>query len=124
MEKREQEKLRVQTEAIHVLEADEGTSEHETHGKWHDRFLPKNMMKQVSQWANKRRKWEAGETFGDASWNAHTAALCTSATSVVNVEETMNVFAYLDKNRGWKGGRRGAAAGRRVALRPTVAPFY
>ena len=99
MEKREQEELRVQTEAIHVLEADEGTGEHETHGKWHDRFLPKNMMKQVSQWANKRRKWEAGETFGDASWNAHTAALCTSATSVVNVEETMNVFAYLDKNR-------------------------
>ena len=95
----EQEELRVQTEAIHVLEADEGTGEHETHGKWHDRFLPKNMMKQVSQWANKRRKWEAGETFGDASWNAHTAALCTSATSVVNVEETMNVFAYLDKNR-------------------------
>ena len=98
MEKREQEELRVQTEAIHVLEADAGTGEHETHGKWHDRFLPKNMMKQVSQWANKRRKWEAGETFGDASWNAHTAALCTSATSVVNVEETMNVFAYLDKN--------------------------
>ena len=50
------------------------------------------MMKQVSQWANKRRKWEAGETFGTA-WR-HTAALCTSATSVVNVEETMNVFAY------------------------------
>ena len=99
MEKREQEELRVQTEAIHVLEADAGTGEHETHGKWHDRFLPKNMVKQVSQWARKRRKWEAGETFGDASWNAHTAALCTSATSVVNVEETMNVFAYLDKNR-------------------------
>ena len=52
MEKREQEELRVQTEAIHVLVADEGTGEHETHGKWHDRFLPKNMMKQVSQWAN------------------------------------------------------------------------
>ena len=48
MEKREQEELRVQTEAIHVLEADAGTGEHETHGKWHDRFLPKNMVKQVS----------------------------------------------------------------------------
>ena len=41
MEKREQEELRVQTEAIHVLEADEGTGEHETHGKWHDRFPQK-----------------------------------------------------------------------------------
>ena len=71
----------MQTEAIHVLEADAGTGEHERTGQWHDRVLPKNMVKQVSQWARKRRKWEAGDDrYGmGRSWNAHTAALCWSA---------------------------------------------
>jgi len=98
MERQELNELSVQSKAIHLLETNEGTGETETHGRWHDTLLP-SFRKKVSQWAHKRTLWEQGKSFGDAAWNAHTAALCTSATSVVNVEETMNVFAYLDRNR-------------------------
>ena len=40
-----------------------------------------------------------GEDAPDEAWNAHSHALCCNATATVNVQETLEVFNMIDKDR-------------------------